>query len=166
MVLGDKSGLSDEVKQLYQENGIAHVLAISGLHISLIGASLFFVLRKYFMPMQGAAVVTMVLLFLYGILTGFSISTQRAVIMMGCMLLARLAGRHYDGLSALSFSAICQLLIHPMVLFQTGFCFLMERCSESMFLWMCSVMRGKVKIRFGWQLPERLVLSLLHFLFF
>ena len=41
MVLGDKSGLSDEVKQLYQENGIAHVLAISGLHISLIGASLF-----------------------------------------------------------------------------------------------------------------------------
>lgn len=121
MVLGDKSGLSDEVKQLYQENGIAHVLAISGLHISLIGASLFFVLRKYFMPMQGAAVVTMVLLFLYGILTGFSISTQRAVIMMGCMLLARLAGRHYDGLSALSFSAICQLLIHPMVLFQTGF---------------------------------------------
>ena len=61
MVLGDKSGLSDEVKQLYQENGIAHVLAISGLHISLIGASLFFVLRKYFMPMQGAAVVTMVL---------------------------------------------------------------------------------------------------------
>lgn len=49
MVLGDKSGLSDEVKQLYQENGIAHVLAISGLHISLIGASLFFVLRKYFM---------------------------------------------------------------------------------------------------------------------
>ena len=45
MVLGDRSGLSDEVKQLYQENGIAHVLAISGLHISLIGAGLFFVLQ-------------------------------------------------------------------------------------------------------------------------
>lgn len=121
MVLGDKSGVSDEIKQLYQENGIAHVLAISGLHISLIGAGVFFVLRKYVMPMQAAAVVTMVLLFLYGILTGFSISTQRAVMMMGCMLLARLVGRHYDGLSALSLSALCQLLIHPYVLFQTGF---------------------------------------------
>ncbi len=61
MVLGDKSGLSDEVKQLYQENGIAHVLAISGLHISLIGASLFLYCAKYFMPMQGVVVVTMVL---------------------------------------------------------------------------------------------------------
>lgn len=116
--------------------------------------------------MQGAAVVTMVLLFLYGILTGFSISTQRAVIMMGCMLLARLAGRHYDGLSALSFSAICQLLIHPMVLFQTGF-LLSYGTVLGIYVFVdvfCDAWESK--IRFGWQLPERLVLSLLHFLFF
>lgn len=121
MVLGDKTDLSEETKRLYQENGIAHVLAISGLHISLIGAGLFFLLRKYVMPMQAAVVVTMILLVLYGILTGFSVSTQRAVCMMGCMLFARIVGRRYDPLSALALSAILELLVHPYVLFQTGF---------------------------------------------
>lgn len=121
MVLGDRSDLSEETKKLYQQNGIAHILAISGLHISLIGAGLFFLLRRYVMPMQAAVVITMVFLVLYGILTGFSVSTQRAVCMMGCMLLARLVGRRYDPLSALSLSAILQLLVHPFVLFQTGF---------------------------------------------
>lgn len=121
MVLGDKSELSEETKKLYQENGIAHILAISGLHISMIGIGLFFFLRRFIMPMQMAAVVTLVLLFLYGILTGFSISTQRAVTMMSCMLFARLVGRPYDDLSAISLSAILQLCVHPFVLFQTGF---------------------------------------------
>lgn len=121
MILGDQSELSEETKKLYQENGIAHILAISGLHISLIGAGFFFFLRRFIMPMQAAAAITLVLLFLYGILTGFSISTQRAVIMMSCMLLARLVGRPYDALSALSLSAICQLCVHPFTLFQTGF---------------------------------------------
>lgn len=121
MVLGDRSGLSEETKQLYQKNGIAHVLAISGLHISLIGVGLFFVLRRFIMPMQQAVFTTISLLLLYGIFTGFSISTQRAVTMMGCMLFARLAGRQYDALCALSFSAILQLVVHPFVLFQTGF---------------------------------------------
>lgn len=121
MVLGDKSDISEETKKLYQENGIAHILAISGLHISLIGAGLFFLLRRFVMPMQPAAVITLALLFLYGLLTGFSVSTQRAVIMMSCMLVARLVGRSYDALSALSLSAIWQLCVHPFVLFQTGF---------------------------------------------
>lgn len=121
MVLGDKSGLSEDTKKLYQQNGIAHVLAISGLHISLIGAGLFFLLRRYVMPMQAAVIVTLVLLVVYGILTGFSVSTQRAVTMMGCLLFARLVGRRYDPLSALAFSAIIQLLVHPFVLFETDF---------------------------------------------
>lgn len=121
MLLGDKSGLSEETKKLYQENGIAHILAISGLHISLIGAGFFFLLRRYVMPMHMAAVTTVVFLLLYGTLTGFPVSTKRAVIMMICMLGARFTGKRYDLLSALSLSAIIQLLLHPLVLYQTGF---------------------------------------------
>lgn len=121
MVLGEKCGLTKEMKQLYQENGIAHILAISGLHISLIGAGLFYVLRRYIMPMQAAVAVSSALLILYGELTGFSVSTQRAVIMMVCSLWAGFLGRRYDLLSALSLSALLALLFQPVLLFQTGF---------------------------------------------
>lgn len=121
MVAGEKGGMDEEIKKLYQENGIAHILAISGLHISLLGAGLFYLLRKYIMPMQAAALVSGILLILYGIFTGFSVSTVRAVIMMLCMLGARLCGRCYDALCALALSAWLQLLLQPLALFQTGF---------------------------------------------
>ena len=121
MTLGEKGAVDEEVKRLYQENGIAHVLAISGLHISLIGMGIFFFLRKYIMPMHMAAIVSVGLLISYGILTGFPISTARAVIMMTCLLGARFVGRNYDAYCALALSAWIQLLIRPLSLFQTGF---------------------------------------------
>ncbi len=121
MVLGDSSALSEDIKNLYQRNGIAHILAISGLHISLIGAGLFFILRRFIMPMKGAAVTSALLLVLYGELTGFSVSTTRAVLMMCCILLARFIGRRYDLLNALAFSACIQLVLHPISIYQAGF---------------------------------------------
>lgn len=121
IVLGDKSDLTEEVKILYQKNGIAHILAISGLHISLIGAGLFFFLRRFVMPMKPAAVTSALFLVLYGELTGFSVSAKRAVLMMCCMLLARFAGRRYDAFNALALSACIQLVLHPVSLYQSGF---------------------------------------------
>ena len=121
MLLGEKNDLSKEVKRLYKENGIAHILAISGLHISLIGTGLFFLLRRFVMPMHMAAIVSGVLLVLYGILTGGSVSTMRAITMMLCMLGARFLGKRYDALSALSLSALIQLIPHPLYLYDIGF---------------------------------------------
>ena len=121
MVLGEKSGLEDEVRELYRENGIAHVLAISGLHISLIGFGLFALLRKTILPMQAAAVVTGVVLFLYGELTGFPVATRRAVIMTIILLIARLIGERFDRLNALALAALLELVTHPDSLYQSGF---------------------------------------------
>lgn len=121
MVLGEKSALTEETRMLYQESGIAHLLAISGLHISLIGMGLFAVLRRFVMPMKMAALVTAAILFLYGELTGFSVSAQRAVWMMFCYLAAQFLGERYDVYCALAFSALIQLLLYPSVLFQAGF---------------------------------------------
>ncbi|MBO6108354.1 MAG: DNA internalization-related competence protein ComEC/Rec2 [Eubacterium sp.] len=121
MLLGERSGLDEEIKDLYTSNGIAHILAISGLHISLIGAGLFFILRRYVMPMHFACAVTGIILFLYAELTGFSLSTWRAVIMMLIMLGARFLGVRYDRLNALSLAGITELVINPCALFQSGF---------------------------------------------
>lgn len=121
MLLAEKSGLDDTVKELYTKGGIGHILAISGLHISLIGAGLFFFLRKYIMPMRAAAVSVIFLLLLYGELTGFSVSTARAVIMMILMLTARILGERYDTFNALACAALIELFSHPQSLFQASF---------------------------------------------
>ncbi|MBO5488753.1 MAG: ComEC/Rec2 family competence protein [Eubacterium sp.] len=121
MMLGEKSSLDETVKELYTKSGIGHILAISGLHISLIGAGLFFLLRRYVMPMRASAVTVIFLLILYAELTGFSIATKRAVVMMIVMLVARIIGEAYDGYNALALSALIELLGHPDNLFQAGF---------------------------------------------
>lgn len=121
MILGEKAYLSTDTKELYQQTGIGHMLAISGLHISLLGAGLFFFLRSYVLPMKKAVIVTVICLLLYGEFTGFPVATARAVMMMCCVLFARYMGRTYDALSALSLSGIVILLQEPMQLFQCGF---------------------------------------------
>ena len=121
MILGEKSYLPEDRKEQFQKTGIGHLLAISGLHVSLLGAGLFFFLRSYCLPMRKAVVVTVVFLFLYGQFTGFPVATERAVLMMVCGLLARYTGRCYDALSAMALSGIITLIQQPLQLFQCGF---------------------------------------------
>ncbi len=121
MLLGEKYLLEDEIKQLYQQNGISHVLAISGLHISLIGLSLFWLLKKLKIPIIPATLLSIFCIYSYGVLTNFSVSTNRAVVMMTIMLIARLFGKTYDMLTSLSLSALIILLQNPLQLFSAGF---------------------------------------------
>ncbi|MDF2484164.1 MAG: putative rane protein [Herbinix sp.] len=121
MLLGEKYLLEEEVKQLYQSNGISHVLAISGLHVSLIGMSIFWLLRKCKLPITIATVLTILFIYSYGVLTNFSVSTNRAVVMMIVMLLATIFGKTYDMLSATALSALIILLQNPLQLLSAGF---------------------------------------------
>lgn len=116
MLLGDKTYLSEETELLYKNAGIYHILAISGLHISLIAAGLMFLFRK---PRHSLIIIA--LLFSYALFTGLSPSVVRAVIMMSVLLIGRLIGRRYDLISSLSFSAFLILVINPMYLRDCGF---------------------------------------------
>ena len=121
MVLGEKYLLEDEIKTLYQENGISHILAISGLHVSMVGAAIYFILRKLRLGLIVSSVLSLLFVYSYGILTNFSVSTNRAIVMYSVLLLAKLIGKTFDILSALSLSAFLILLQNPMELFQAGF---------------------------------------------
>ncbi len=121
MLLGEKYLLEEDIKQLYQINGISHVLAISGLHISLIGMSIFWLLKKCKLPLMAATLVTIFMVYSYGVLTNFGVSTNRAVVMMIVMLLSALFGKTYDMLSATALSALIILLQNPLQLFSAGF---------------------------------------------
>lgn len=123
MLFGEKAALDKEVKGLYQRNGIAHVLAISGLHISLIGMLVYRLLRRFGVSIGFSALFSAGLIFLYGMLTGFSVSAVRAVIMFVIHMAALLAGRTYDLITAALLAAVLLLLEQPLYLHHSGFLF-------------------------------------------
>ncbi|WP_243109956.1 DNA internalization-related competence protein ComEC/Rec2 [Clostridium sp. E02] len=119
-LLGEKSGVPKEVKSLYQKNGIAHLLAISGLHLSFAGLLLYRVLRRCGLSYGLCGLCGTVAILLYGILTGGSPSVIRSVIMMSAGFLAAYLGRTYDLLSAASLSLFALSFHSPFLLTQGG----------------------------------------------
>ncbi|MCI9136566.1 MAG: DNA internalization-related competence protein ComEC/Rec2 [Lachnospiraceae bacterium] len=123
MTLGDKSLLESEVKELYQKAGISHILAISGLHVSLFGMGIFRLLQKCSCPGTLSAMLSGGIVWSFGMLSGMEISTKRAVFMFFLMMAARILGYSYDSVTALSVSAFLQLWENPFVLEYAGFLF-------------------------------------------
>ena len=121
ILLGIKSEVEEEVKSLYQEAGIFHLIAISGLHISFIGLSIYKMLRKFSGSFGFSGVITGIFLLFYAVLCGESVSALRAVIMAIVMMGAWYFGRSYDLLSALSLAAMLLLVDSPYHLYQAGF---------------------------------------------
>ncbi len=121
MLLGDKTNMNEDIKNLYRKSGIAHVLAISGLHISMLGMCFYKLLRKLYLPPPLCSVFGMLLVVVYIKMTGFSASSFRAVCMFIMFMTADLLKRTYDLKTALAFSALLLLLRDPRVLFQAGF---------------------------------------------
>lgn len=121
MTLGDKSGLDTELKELYQNAGISHVLALSGLHIASVGLCILKILRKTGVRLSFAAAISGGLVCVYGIMTGLSTSTLRAMIMFALAVVALIIGRTYDLLSAAALSAILIIVENPGYIFDSGF---------------------------------------------
>ncbi len=121
MLLGDKSGLDADVKALYQENGIFHILSISGLHISLIGLGVYKLLRKLGAPVFVCALAGALLLCLYGIMTGLSVSALRAIGMYLLQMLACVCRRTYDLLTAAGLLLAFMVIQNPWRLYHAGF---------------------------------------------
>lgn len=120
MLLGDKTGMPEEIRELYQKNGIAHLLAVSGLHLSLVSMAAYGLLRKAGAGYGRAAVAGGLVLMVYSILTGASPSVLRALIMTLCGFLAAYLGRTYDLLSAMGLSALILLWYSPYLVDQAG----------------------------------------------
>ena len=93
---------------------MAHLLAISGLHVSIFGMTLYRLFRKAGLPFWAAGVPSMLLVLSYGVLTGMSTSTARAVIMFLLSVTADIFGKSYDMLTALACAALFLLVEQPL----------------------------------------------------
>ncbi|MCR4587793.1 MAG: ComEC family competence protein, partial [Lachnospiraceae bacterium] len=102
MLLGDKTSLSEDTRKLYQTSGILHVLAISGLHISILGLMLYRLLKRLYVPAFLAAPVCLTFILLFSMLIGGGISPTRAIFMFALKILGDVLGRTYDMLTAVT----------------------------------------------------------------
>lgn len=121
MVLGEQGELNEDIRSMYQSTGISHILAISGLHISVIGLFIYGILKRLWLPRTAATAMAIFALYSYMLMTGAGVATKRAVIMMCMFFISRIVGRTYDLVSALAFSAFLLFLQTPYVIFQPGF---------------------------------------------
>ena len=121
IVLGDKTSLDKEVKLRYQMGGIVHILAISGLHISVIGTGLYQLLMKTGLGIWGSGLFALLVMLQYGVMTGGSVSTMRAVCMFLISTGAKITGRIYDLPTALAVSAMMILGESGAYLYNSGF---------------------------------------------
>ena len=121
MLLGEKNSLKEEDKELYSLAGISHILAISGLHISLIGAFVYTLLTCFPVKPKTAFILTVTFLILYGFTVGFAPSVFRALFMFAYRMSAKQFKKSYDPPTALGLSAFLTCLFYPGMLLDSSF---------------------------------------------
>ena len=121
MVLGSKEDLDEDIQKTFSTIGIAHVLAISGLHISIIAFMLLSLVQKMPIGIKGQWWFMAAVLGLYTLFVGGSPSVVRASLLFLVLLGGKATGRGYDELTSLAFAALVILVFRPSELFSPGF---------------------------------------------
>lgn len=129
LLLADRSRIEAEALDTFRQTGLMHLLAVSGLHIGLVGVTLYVLLK----PVLGRlglqrrevewsrAAITLGLLFLYVLVTGGSVSVMRAFVMALLLIVGKAWERPSDTLNSLGGAALLLLALRPTALFEVGF---------------------------------------------
>ena len=122
--LGERGALSAEVRAVYADAGVAHALALSGLHVGVIYGMLAFAVRRLVRRrslhwLRELLIVSV--LWLFALMTGMSASVVRAVLMCTLYVVARWVSQDSSPLQVLSLAAMLMLLVRPFYLFDVGF---------------------------------------------
>ena len=118
LLLGDRTGIDYETNTAFKVSGISHIIAVSGLHVSIL-FGLIYILTFKRRVLTALIGIPCVLIFVA--IAGFSPSVTRAGIMQCLMMLALLFDREYDPLTALGFSALIMELLNPYVVTSISF---------------------------------------------
>ncbi|WP_053957586.1 DNA internalization-related competence protein ComEC/Rec2 [Inediibacterium massiliense] len=119
IILGNKEGLDEKVYKTFQRVGVAHILAVSGMHVGILYLFSNKLLKRF--PVYIRIVFQSLILWAYAFITGGSSSVVRAVLMLHIFFIAPLLNRRYDSLSGISAIAFLLLIINPMYIIDMGF---------------------------------------------
>lgn len=124
MVAGSRHDMSAELRAAYSKTGLAHLMAVSGLHLGIV----LMVVSVLFMPLcfvhrghRLAALLSVVAIWLYAVMSGASPSVVRAAIMLTVLQLARASSSRYNGVNVLSATAFIMLVVNPGYLYDVSF---------------------------------------------
>jgi competence protein ComEC len=122
VVLGMRSNIPESLRDDFTSSGTAHLLAISGLHLSIITGILLGMTGRLFGRRYHIYLwVTLLAVWTYAVMTGLHLPVVRAGIMASIFLAAEMLGRQRSVLTALSFAAAIMVVIDPQILWQASF---------------------------------------------
>lgn len=119
LLTGNKQYISDAVVSAFYAGGATHLMAVSGLHLSVIAGSLYWLLKRLYVPVLPRTLVTFAVILVYDGIAGFSPSVMRASLMMAVLLSGRLFKRKSDGINSLGF-ALFVLCLNPFAVTDVG----------------------------------------------
>lgn len=121
LLCGNSEYMDTEIITNFRASGVAHIFAVSGLHIGFLATVLGFIADKFKFNKYCKFGFIVGALVMYSGVCGFTASSVRATVMAAVLLFAEMLGKKYDGLSAVSVAAICILIFAPLQLFCAGF---------------------------------------------
>ncbi len=120
-ILGDSKEIDENVITSYRDNGISHLLAVSGMHITLLSAIILFVLNKLNKKQKINYIVVILFLIFYMFLTGFTPSVIRAGLMFVILTINKIINIKINSLYILLFILAIYLLYNPYMIYHLGF---------------------------------------------
>ncbi len=121
LITGEKDSIQKEEYEIYKDMGIAHILAISGLHIGILSGFLLFIMSMAGLKRNFSIPITILFIWMFSYLVGFPESALRASIMITLLMGSKLIHRPYDPVNTLAVSFIASLMINPFWIFSLGF---------------------------------------------
>ena len=131
LIAGVRNGISQRVTNNYRDSGLAHFLSISGLHMSMLAGFMFLLVRYVVVLMPSlalrydskkiAAVFAVVMSFVYLLISGYSVPTQRAFLMTLIFLIGVMISRRSISMRTISWAALCVLMVSPVALITPSF---------------------------------------------
>lgn len=121
ILLGNRGLISDVTARDFSRAGVSHILALSGMHLSVIMGALMFILKKLGINRKAIAIILSLIALMYMGITGFSLSVVRAIIMILAVYLSTLSFDAADSLTSLSIAAFIIILSSPGAILDAGF---------------------------------------------
>ena len=121
MITGDRTLLNPSLRAGFERTGSFHMLVVSGLHLGLVAAFIFWLMRKLRVPRVPATLLTIATACAYALFTGFAMPVQRALWMVSLYLIGRLLFRDRSGLNTIGFAALIMLAASPRSLYEASF---------------------------------------------
>jgi competence protein ComEC len=120
MVAGDRTYLTHNIRVGFERTGSFHMLVVSGFHLAIVAACIFFVARSLRLGNVSATVLTIAASLAYALFTGFATPVQRSLLMVTLYLIGRLIYRERRPLNTIGFAALCLLVASPRTLFDSS----------------------------------------------